>query len=110
VITRSRFIAFNKGAKNLEIVKAGVESKSRKSQADNSNDSTSFVLGGHCVLATRGGNAVVTNCTASSTPVPSGVGIDILNGTNTRVPAIGASQTSMLRWAARYLIAARSGM
>jgi hypothetical protein len=64
----------------------------------------------HCVLATRGGVAWVTNWVASSMPMPSGVGISIRNGTSTRVPAIGANQASMLRWAARYLIAARSGM
>ena len=64
----------------------------------------------YCVFATRGGTAWVTNSTASSVPVPSGVGIVSLNGTSTRVPAIGASHTSMLRWAARYLIAARSAM
>ena len=36
--------------------------------------------------------------------------IIIRNGTRMRVPAIGANQASMLRCAARYLIAARSGM
>ena len=41
--------------------------------------------------------------------MPIGVGIETRNGTSTRVPAIGASQTSMSRWAARYLIAARLG-
>src|SRR4051794_39078475 len=64
----------------------------------------------YCVFATRGGVAVETNCVASKTPMPSGVGIIMRNGTRMRVPAIGANQASMLRWAARYLIAARSGM
>jgi hypothetical protein len=64
----------------------------------------------HCVFATRGGVAWVTNWVASSTPMPSGVGIIMRNGTRMRVPAIGANQASMLRCAARYLIAARSGM
>ena len=64
----------------------------------------------HCVFATRGGVAWVTNWMASRTPMPSGVGIIIRNGTRMRVPAMGANQTSMLRCAARYLIAARSGI
>jgi len=65
----------------------------------------------YCVFETvRGGAAVVTNWVASSTAVPIGVGTDSRNGASTRVPAIGASQTSMLRWATRYLIAARSGI
>jgi hypothetical protein len=64
----------------------------------------------HCVLATRGGIAWVTNWVASRMPMPSGVGIIMRNGTRMRVPAIGANQASMLRCAARYLIAARSGM
>jgi hypothetical protein len=51
----------------------------------------------HCVLATRGGVACVTNWVASRTPMPSGVGIIIRNGTRMRVPAIGANQASMLR-------------
>src|SRR5947209_13054457 len=63
----------------------------------------------HCVLATRGGAAWVTNWVACSMPVPNGVGISSLNGTSTRVPAIGANQASMLRWAARYLTTGRSG-
>src|SRR5215472_1949648 len=44
-----------------------------------------------------GGNAVATKSVASSTPIPSGVGIDTRNGTTTRVAAIGASQASMSR-------------
>jgi hypothetical protein len=64
----------------------------------------------HCVLASaRGGSATETNCLASSTPGPSGVGMAKRNGTSTRVPAIGASQTSASRNSIRYLIAARSG-
>src|SRR5262249_20784953 len=55
------------------------------------------------------GVAVVTNSVASRTARPRGVGSDILYGTTTRVPAIGASQISMSCWAARYLIAGRSG-
>ena len=65
---------------------------------------------GHCVLATRGGEAWVMNWVASSIAVPSGVGITIRNGTRMRVPATGAKAISMLRWAARYLITGRSGM
>ena len=59
--------------------------------------------------AARGGMAVALNWVATSTPWPSGVGIDSLNGTSTRVPAIGTSQTSIAFCAARYLMAARSG-
>jgi hypothetical protein len=64
----------------------------------------------HCVLATCGGVAWVMNWVASSMAGPSGVGIFIQNGTRMRVPATGAKAISMLRWAARYLITARSGM
>ena len=42
--------------------------------------------------------------------IPSGVGIDIRNGTRMRVPAIGTKAISMLRWVARYLITGRSGI
>lgn len=59
--------------------------------------------------AARGGRAVALNWVATSTPWPSGVGIDSLNGTSTRVPAIGTSQTSIAFCAARYLMAARPG-
>src|SRR5947209_3506116 len=62
------------------------------------------------VFAVRDGMADVTNWVASSTPTPSGVGTERRYGTRIRVPEIGANQTSMLRWAARYLIAGRSGM
>jgi hypothetical protein len=51
----------------------------------------------HCVFATRGGVAVVTNCVASSMALPSGVGIFMRNGTRMRVPRIGAKAISMLR-------------
>jgi hypothetical protein len=64
----------------------------------------------YCVFATRGGVAWVLNWVASSTAVPSGVGMVMRNGTTMRVPAIGAKAISMLRWAVRYLITARSGM
>src|ERR1700730_16550710 len=57
----------------------------------------------------RGGVATETNCVASSTPGPNGVWSDRRYGTTTRVPAIGASQTSMSRWAIKYLIPGRSG-
>ena len=64
----------------------------------------------HWVLASAcAGCATATNCFACSTPRPSGVGIEKRNGTSTRVPAIGASQTSASRSSTRYLIAARSG-
>jgi hypothetical protein len=65
---------------------------------------------GQFVFATRGGVAVVMNWVASSIAVPSGVGMIMRNGTRMRVPASGAKAISMLRWAARYLITARSGM
>jgi hypothetical protein len=64
----------------------------------------------HCVFATRGGVAVVTNCVASSMAWPNGVGSVMRNGTITRVPAIGTKAISMFRWAARYLMIGRSGM
>jgi hypothetical protein len=64
----------------------------------------------HCVFATRGGVACVMNSVACSIAVPSGVGITIRNGTRMRVPATGAKAISMLRWAVRYLITARSGI
>ena len=51
-----------------------------------------------------------TNWVACITPRPSGVGMLMRNGTTTRVPATGANQISMSRWAIRYLIAGRSGM
>jgi hypothetical protein len=65
---------------------------------------------GYCVLATRGGVAWVMNWVASSIAGPSGVGIFIQNGTRMRVPATGAKAISIWRWAARYLITARSGI
>ncbi|MET4044412.1 hypothetical protein ABIC03_006136 [Bradyrhizobium sp. RT6a] len=64
----------------------------------------------YCVFATLGGWAVVMKEVASSMAGPSGVGTFSQNGTRMRVPAIGANATSMLRWAARYLITGRSGM
>ena len=66
----------------------------------------------YCVLAAafdRGGCATETNCFACSKPSPIGVGMAKRNGTRTRVPEIGASQTSASRSAMRYLIAGRSG-
>ena len=63
---------------------------------------------GHCdftFAAARGGLATEMNCVACNTPVPTGVGSEKRYGTTTRVPAIGASQTSASRIAARYLIA-----
>ena len=55
----------------------------------------------YCSLALvgvgRGGCCIEMNCVASRTPVPSGVGITIRKGTTTRVPAIGASHTSISR-------------
>jgi hypothetical protein len=62
------------------------------------------------VFATLGGWALVMKEVASSMAGPSGVGTFSQNGTRMRVPAIGANATSMLRWAARYLITGRSGM
>src|SRR5258708_36991388 len=62
----------------------------------------------YCVFvsaAARGGLATETNCVACRTPVPTGVGRENRYGTSTRVPKIGASQTSASRNAARYLIA-----
>ncbi len=64
----------------------------------------------YCVFATLGGWALVMKLVASSMAGPSGVGTFSQNGTMMRVPAIGANATSMLRWAARYLITGRSGM
>jgi hypothetical protein len=64
----------------------------------------------YCVFATFGGWALVMKDVASSMAGPSGVGTFSQNGTRTRVPAIGANATSILRWAARYLITGRSGM
>src|SRR5215467_4266787 len=52
---------------------------------------------------------VETNSVASSTAWPMGVGPCARIGTRTRVPATGASQTSMSRCLARYLIAVRVG-
>jgi hypothetical protein len=71
-----------------------------------------FSAGGqaYCVFATLGGWALVMKDVASSMAGPSGVGTFSQNGTRMRVPAIGANATSMLRWAARYLITGRSGM
>ena len=121
-ITRSSFAAANKSIHSHSIIMAASQTIARVSQARTAHGRRQMSLrqacgeleankaGCYCVLAIRGGDAAVTNSTASSVAVPSGVGIDILNGTSTRVPAIGASQTSMLRWAAMYLIAARSGM
>ncbi len=70
----------------------------------------SIIVPYYCVLATRGGVAVVMNVVASNSAGPSGVGTLIQNGTRMRVPASGANAISMLRWAARYLITGRSGM
>ena len=67
-------------------------------------------MGPQFVFATLGGVAVVMNDVASSIAGPSGVGIFIQNGTRMRVPATGANAISMLRWAVRYLITARSGI
>ena len=64
----------------------------------------------YCVFATLGGWALVMKLVASSMAGPSGVGTFSQNGTRMRVPAIGANATSILRWAARYLITGRSGM
>jgi hypothetical protein len=72
--------------------------------------SCKLAAGDYCVLATRGGVAEVMNWVASSIAEPSGVGITIRKGTKMRVPASGAKATSMLRWAVRYLITARSGI
>ena len=62
----------------------------------------------HCTFtlaAARGGFATEINCVAWTTPVPTGVGNEKRNGTSTRVPTIGASQTSASRNCARYLMA-----
>ncbi len=64
----------------------------------------------HCVFATLGGVADVTNDVASSMASPNGVGILTRNGIRMRVPAIGTKAISMLRASARYLITGRSGM
>jgi hypothetical protein len=64
----------------------------------------------YCVFAGCGGAAEVWNSVASSTAVPSGVGTCRRNGTRMRVPAIGTSTISMLRWVVRYLITGRSGI
>src|SRR4029077_12186108 len=67
----------------------------------------------HCVLAIGCGCsvgwAIETNSVARNNPIPSGVGIEKRNGTTTRVPTIGASQTSASRRVTRYLMAGRSG-
>jgi hypothetical protein len=60
----------------------------------------------HCVLAVaRLGCGVETNSVACKTPRPIGVGTATRKGTITRVPVMGASQSSMSRSCARYLIA-----
>ena len=64
----------------------------------------------HCVFATLGGNADVTNDVASSIAWPNGVGMLMRNGTRTRVPAIGTNVISIRRSVARYLITGRSGI
>lgn len=64
----------------------------------------------YCVFAVVRTVAVDTNWVASSAARPIGVGTVTFKGASTRVPAIGASQTSISRCAAMYLIAARSGM
>ena len=66
--------------------------------------------GNYCVFAIRGGAAVVTKLVASSRAGPSGVGIDIRNGTRIRVPATGTKAISILRWVASHLITGRSGI
>src|SRR5260221_14053985 len=58
----------------------------------------------------RAGPGTAMNSVAWSTAWPIGVGPCARYGTSTRVPAIGASHTSMSRWFARYLIAAREGI
>ena len=67
----------------------------------------------HCVLAIgcgcSDGWAIETNSVARSNQMPSGVGIEKRKGTTTRVPTIGASQTSASRKVTRNLIAGRSG-
>jgi hypothetical protein len=62
------------------------------------------------VFATLGGAAVVMNDVASSIACPNGVGMDMRNGTRTRVPAIGTKAISIRRSVARYLITGRSGI
>src|ERR1035438_8964368 len=57
----------------------------------------------------RCGVGVVMNWVASRTPRPNGVGIETRNGTTTRVPMTGASQTSTSRWVTRYFTAGRDG-
>src|SRR6478672_5412932 len=99
----------------------GVESEPAESQQNSTGPRTLRPCGGgarasryflrlHCVFATRGGVAVVTNDVASSIAGPNGVGITRRNGTSTRVPAIGTKAISILRSCARYLITGRSGI
>src|ERR1700728_512327 len=66
----------------------------------------------HCVLVAavdRGGRAIDTNCLACNNAMPIGVGIETRNGTTTRVPEIGAIQTSASCSSTRYLMAGLSG-
>src|SRR6266496_5592576 len=76
-------------------------------QSDLSPQTRGEVEKPHCVFATFGGAAVVTNEVASSIAGPNGVGIDRRNGTRIRVPAIGTKAISMLRWEARYFTTGR---
>src|SRR4029079_13025668 len=67
----------------------------------------------HCVFRplaeARAGSGAEINSDASSTAWPTGVGLGARYGTRTRMPAIGASQTSISRCLERYLIAVRDG-
>src|SRR6186997_3184317 len=68
--------------------------------------------GGYCVFGPVDAVAcagIEMNCVACITPCPIGVGIETRNGTSTRVPPTGASQTSISRCETRYLIAVRVG-
>src|ERR1700719_205927 len=58
----------------------------------------------------RPGVATETNSVACSSARPNGVGIEMRNGANTRVLAIGASETSMSLSCVAYLIHVRPGL
>src|SRR5262249_54976681 len=77
-------------------------------------NSTSTFDAAQCDLtpfeAAVAGYGIDTNWVASRRPLPSGVGSENRYGARNRVPAMGASHTSMSRNPTRYLITGRSGI
>src|SRR6185437_340087 len=84
------------------------------SAADTLAAEESRTIGCHCVFVpltdARFGTGTEVNSDAWSTACPIGVGPCARNGTKTRVPATGASHTSISRCLVRYLIDARDGI